>query len=101
LIQNPDIIKNIAAKKGKRVVVGFALETKDLLANAKEKLSDKHLDFIVANNPTQKGIEFGSDNNQATIIAKGGKTHVLPEMPKTELANIILDEIKTVLSKKR
>jgi phosphopantothenoylcysteine decarboxylase / phosphopantothenate---cysteine ligase len=101
LIQNPDIIKNIAAQKGKRVVVGFALETKDLLANAKKKLTDKHLDFIVANNPTTKGIEFGSDNNQATIIAKGGKTHVLPEMPKTELANIILDEIKTVLSKKR
>jgi phosphopantothenoylcysteine decarboxylase/phosphopantothenate--cysteine ligase len=101
LIQNPDIIKNSAAQKGKRVVVGFALETKDLFINAKKKLTDKHLDFIVANNPTTKGIEFGSDNNQATIIAKGGKTHVLPEMPKAELANIILDEIKTILSRKR
>lgn len=101
LVENPDIIKNIAAKKGKRIVVGFALETNDLLANAKKKLAQKHLDFIVANNPTHKGIEFGSDNNQATILSKSGKSRVLPEMPKTELANIILDEIKTALSKKR
>jgi phosphopantothenoylcysteine decarboxylase/phosphopantothenate--cysteine ligase len=101
LVQNPDIIKNIAAKKGKKVVVGFALETKDLLANAKKKLAEKHLDFIVANNPTTKGIEFGSDNNQATIISKNGKSQSLPVMLKSELADKILDEIKTILSKKR
>ncbi len=101
LVENPDIVKNIAAKKGKRIVVGFAMETKDLLTNAKKKLAQKHLDFIVANNPTQKGIEFGSDNNQATIISKSGKTKVLPQMTKAELADIILDEIKKLFSRKR
>lgn len=100
LVENPDIVKNIAAKKGKKVVVGFAMETRDLLASSKKKLAQKHLDFIVANNPTQKGIEFGSDNNQATLISKSGRTKVLPQMSKAELADIILDEIKSFFTKK-
>ncbi len=101
LVENPDIIKNIAAKKGKRVVVGFAMETKDLIVNAKKKMTEKHLDFIVANNPTQQGIEFGSDYNQVAIISKSGKTKALPRMTKAELADIILDEIKNLFIKKQ
>jgi phosphopantothenoylcysteine decarboxylase/phosphopantothenate--cysteine ligase len=82
-------------------VVGFAMETKDLIVNAKKKMTEKHLDFIVANNPTQQGIEFGSDYNQVAIISKSGKTKALPRMTKAELADIILDEIKNLFIKKQ
>ncbi len=93
LKQNPDIIRELSRKRGRKVLVGFALETENLEAAAKRKMLDKKLDMIVANNPTQKGIEFGSDNNRATIFIKGKQMIKLDTMPKEELANIILDEV--------
>jgi phosphopantothenoylcysteine decarboxylase/phosphopantothenate--cysteine ligase len=101
LVKNPDILKGVSAKKGKRIVVGFALETADLLASAKKKLAEKNLDFIVANNPTARGIEFGSDFNQATIIGKNRRLLKLPTMLKTELADKILDEISAIRKREK
>jgi phosphopantothenoylcysteine decarboxylase / phosphopantothenate---cysteine ligase len=101
LVINPDILKGVSAKKGNRIIVGFALETEDLLANAKKKLTEKNLDLIVANNPTLKGVEFGSELNQVTIIAKNRLPRKLPVMLKTALADIILDEIAQLHKRKK
>ncbi len=91
---NPDILKEITAKKGKRLVVGFALETENLIAGAEKKLKEKRLDMIVANDPTEQGSGFGSDFNKAAIIVRGKKPLQLELMTKTALANRILDEIE-------
>lgn len=101
LEQNPDIIGSLAARKGRRVLVGFALETENLKAAARKKLSDKKLDMVVANNPTQKGIEFGSDYNQAMIFVKGKRPLELVRMLKSELADKILDELAGIWGKRK
>jgi phosphopantothenoylcysteine decarboxylase/phosphopantothenate--cysteine ligase len=101
LVKNPDILARVSSKKGKKIIVGFALETDNLLANAKKKLTDKRLDLIIANNPTQKGAEFGSDFNKATIMSKNRKPIDLPMMTKSELAHKILDEVAAHLKAKK
>lgn len=83
-----DILLAIAKDKGKGTkVVGFALETENLIANAKKKLKAKDLDLIVANGPDN----FGADQGEATMIDRSGKTTRLPRLPKKEIAGKILD----------
>lgn len=101
LTQNPDIIGGLAQRHGRKILVGFALETENLEASAKKKMAAKRLDMIVANNPTAKGVEFGSDSNQATIFSKGKRPVRLPVMTKAELADIILDDLLLLLKSKR
>ena len=100
LTQNPDIIGSLGKQGGRKPLVGFALETENIEAAAKKKMADKKLDMIIANNPTQKSVGFGSDNNQATIFTKGKRPVKYPVMPKTALANIILDELLLLLRSK-
>jgi len=94
LVKNPDILYEVAqAKRGiqnRLVVVGFAAETQDLIANARAKLEAKNLDLIVANPVPQS---FGAELDQATLIARGGAVTELPPLPKEELAERILDFI--------
>lgn len=88
LKKNPDILQLASAKrKPGTVLVGFALETEDIVANARKKLVAKKLDLIVAN-PAKT---LSSDNIQAVIIDKKGKTAKFPQMPKSQLAGLILD----------
>lgn len=101
LVKNPDILETLASKRGKKVLVGFALETENLKVAAKKKMLEKNLDMIVANDPTQKGAEFGSDFNKAIIFRKGKKPCDLPLMPKTELAHKILDELVLLLKRRK
>jgi phosphopantothenoylcysteine decarboxylase/phosphopantothenate--cysteine ligase len=101
LTENPDILGSLASRRGRKILVGFALETENIESAAKKKMVDKKLDMIVANNPTQKGIEFGSDINKAIIFVKGRRPVDLPVMPKFELANIILDEVVRLLRGKK
>jgi phosphopantothenoylcysteine decarboxylase/phosphopantothenate--cysteine ligase len=90
LKRNPDILKNASQKKKKgMILVGFSLETNDLISNAVKKMKDKGLDLIIAN--SNKTISC--DNIQATIIDKKGKGVRLPDMPKDKLANLILDRL--------
>jgi len=91
LEENVDILATIAKQKGRkgRKLIGFALETEDLVANAKSKLSGKDLDLIVANGPAT----FGSDVATVALIDKDGKVDKLPELPKKEIANRILDAV--------
>lgn len=97
LVRNPDILGEVARIRqaqpdaAPRVVIGFAAETNDLLANARSKLERKRLDMIVANPVPQT---FGSDVVKAILLKRDGSEMDLQPMPKEELASVILDEIK-------
>jgi len=93
---NPDILKELAARKNGKLMVGFAAETEELAANAMKKLRAKNLDMIVANDVTQEGGGFDGDTNIATIIDRGGAARTLPLMTKDELANRIYDHLLTL-----
>ncbi len=94
LERNPDIIQEIGQKKGDRLLIGFAMESENLLENALDKLRKKNMDYIVANMVTQEGAGFQSDTNIVTIIGRDGMREELPLMDKLEVADRILDKIK-------
>lgn len=83
-------------KKPGQILCGFSMETQNLIENSKKKLASKNLDLIIANNLKTPGAGFQADTNQATIISKDFQKE-LPLMQKEELANCILDEIKSLL----
>lgn len=93
LVENIDIIKHFGLKKEKQIIIGFAAETDDLIINAKTKLDRKNLDYIIANDLTKWGAGFDVDTNVASIISKD-KIINLDIMPKSELANKILDLLR-------
>lgn len=86
----PDILKEVAQRKGTRVVIGFAAETQDALENARKKLHNKSLDAIVLNDVSQPGIGFDSERNAVTILTHSGSLNV-PETSKWEVAHRVLD----------
>lgn len=94
LEQNPDILAEVGKTKGSRIIVGFAAETENLLKNAQEKLSQKNLDLIVANDLTMPGAGFGVDTNIVKFLDRSGRVEELPLMTKEELADRILNRIK-------
>src|SRR5262249_49879594 len=91
LERTPDILAGLAAKKGRRVVVGFAAETRALKEEATRKLREKHLDLVVANDVTAPGAGFGSDTNVVQLLDADGLAESLPVLPKDEVAGRILD----------
>ncbi len=93
LEKNPDILSDIGKIKGERILLGFAAETTGLVKNAKQKLREKNLDMIVANDVTKPGAGFDRDTNIVTIIGRDGKAEKLPQMTKIEVAERILDRI--------
>lgn len=89
LVKNPDILQEVSFALVRRtVLVGFAAETQELIANARAKLEAKNLDLIVANPVPQT---FASDMDQATLITRGGVVSELPPMLKEDLAEKVLD----------
>jgi phosphopantothenoylcysteine decarboxylase/phosphopantothenate--cysteine ligase len=96
---NDDIIKELGAGKRGQLLVGFAAESEDLLANAARKLRDKNLDMIVANDITEEGSGFDADNNRATILDRNGVSESLPLMSKDELADRIFDHLLALKSR--
>lgn len=93
LVRTPDILKELGATKGGRLLVGFAAETADLLANAAKKLEVKNLDLVVANDVTQKGAGFGGDTNAVVLLRRDGQRRDVPLATKREVADSILDEV--------
>ena len=91
------LTSTIGARKKDAVVVGFALETQDLVKNARTKLEKKKLDMIVANDATEEGAGFRVDTNRVTLLTANGKNEAVPLMKKTELAELILDRIEAML----
>jgi phosphopantothenoylcysteine decarboxylase / phosphopantothenate---cysteine ligase len=85
------------ARREGMLAVGFALETDAVLDHAREKLAAKGLDLIVANDAREAGAGFGHDTNRVTLIARDGDVTELPLMPKTEVADAILDRVEAML----
>jgi phosphopantothenoylcysteine decarboxylase/phosphopantothenate--cysteine ligase len=92
----PDILGTV---KGNFIKVGFAAESSNLVENAKQKLKQKGLDFIVANDITASDSGFGTDTNRVTIIDREGKIDSLPLLPKREVAERVLDRVVELLPK--
>ena len=94
LERNPDIIAEMGKKKGNRIIVGFAMETENLLENALTKLKDKGMDLIVANDLRESGAGFQGDTNVIKILDRDGVIEDLPLMHKHDAADRILDRVK-------
>jgi phosphopantothenoylcysteine decarboxylase/phosphopantothenate--cysteine ligase len=95
--KNPDILKAIGLRKRHQVIVGFALETDDEMANARKKLEAKNLDAVVVNNPLVPGAGFGTDTNVVTVLTSRGEIETLTLQPKTKVAHEILNRIVPLL----
>ena len=91
-----DIAAELGARKGSRLLVGFALETHDEQTNAEAKLAKKNFDFIVLNSLRDAGAGFRGDTNKVTFIDRSGREE-LPLMPKSEVAERIADKIESLL----
>lgn len=89
----PDILAMLSAKRTSQILVGFAAETQHLVKHATDKLTAKGLDLIVANDVTQAGAGFGSEQNAAIILSRTGIRHTFSLRPKTQLAHDILSTI--------
>lgn len=94
LEKTADILAELGKLKGDRILVGFAAETQKISEYASEKLAQKNLDLIVANDLTQEGAGFGVETNIIKIIGRFGQVEDFPIMSKLELGRIILDRIK-------
>lgn len=93
LEEGPDILAELGRMKGAEILVGFAAESDDLIANATKKLHAKNADYIVANDILARGLGIDSDRNAVTILGKDGSSVPLPAASKAELAEEILDRI--------
>ncbi len=99
--RNPDIIAEVGRKKGNRVLVGFSMETEDLLRNSRAKMVAKKMDLIVANDLNEEGAGFQHDTNAVVIINAAGEVERVPLMDKREVADRILDRVRDILNARR
>ena len=97
LKKTEDILDKLGALKVNQFLVGFCMETSNLIENAKKKLESKNLDLIAANSLNCEGAGFGTDTNVITLISKDGKVEQYEKMSKYDAANIILDKISEKL----
>jgi phosphopantothenoylcysteine decarboxylase / phosphopantothenate---cysteine ligase len=87
LVRNPDVLATVARRKGKRLVVGFALETGDGLRRARRKLASKNADFIVLNDDSA----LNSDRTTVILLAKDGTATSHTNRTKSEVARALVD----------
>ncbi|MFH0952752.1 MAG: phosphopantothenoylcysteine decarboxylase [Verrucomicrobiota bacterium] len=90
----PDILKAVRPKKGRRLFVGFAAETQNVLEEARRKLRDKGLDLIVVNDVSRPGSGFEADRNQVTLLPRDGAPEPLPLLPKRDVAARIVEWVE-------
>jgi phosphopantothenoylcysteine decarboxylase/phosphopantothenate--cysteine ligase len=96
LHRTTDILAELGqSKKIGQVLVGFALETDDQLANARLKLKKKNLDWVVLNSPNFEGEGFGTATNRVTLLSSDGREEALPLLPKLEVAEALLDRVES------
>ena len=101
----PDILEKVAAVKAQtgmpEITVGFAAESRDLIANAQTKLKAKKLDMIVANDISANDAGFEVDTNRVTLLYPDGASEYLPLMSKDDVAGEIIAQIASLLASKR
>ncbi len=100
LEKNPDLLAELGRRKKRQILVGFAAETENLLANAQTKLEQKNLDLIVANDVTAEGAGFGSETNLVRLLFADGRQEELPLLAKDEVASRLLDRVAELLKKR-
>ncbi len=96
LVQTRDILCEMGKIKGKRVIVGFALETGNLIKNAREKIKGKNMDLIIANKVSRKEVPFGKNSLKPLLMFKDGTIQKMPVYSKSRLARIILRKIEMI-----
>lgn len=96
LERNPDILAELGERKGSRVLIGFAAETEDVVAHAREKLVAKKVDLVVANDVGAAGLGFGSAVNAVTFVTELAEDK-LNVMTKTAIARVLLDRVAAML----
>lgn len=99
LVANPDILADMGARKGDRVLVGFAAETGDVIEHARGKLAAKGLDLVVANDVSIPGQGFGSDVNAVWLVDAMGEREIALAH-KREIARLVADEVARLLAKR-
>ncbi len=97
LVKNPDILKWAGSTKDKQIVIGFALETNDLEANAQKKLESKHLNFIVMNSLSDAGAGFGYDTNKISILDDHNNLKAFELKSKHQVAVDIIEYLKNYM----
>ena len=103
VVPTEDILAALCGKRSraKKVLVGFAAETRDVAANAGKKLLAKSLDLVVANDVSRKDIGFDSEDNQVTIIDRRGKAFESDKTSKREISRLIMDRVEVLLGRKK
>jgi phosphopantothenoylcysteine decarboxylase / phosphopantothenate---cysteine ligase len=91
--------KRRAETRRPAVIVGFAAESEDVVANARAKLAAKGVDYVVANDITAKDAGFAVDTNRVTILDAGGGVEALPLLTKTQVAEAVLERVARLLEK--
>lgn len=97
LVPNPDILAELGRKKTSQLLIGFAAETENLLANAQGKMLKKNVDLLVANDVTKQGAGFGCLTNIVSFLFPDGRRIDLPQMSKLEVAQNLVHEIANLL----
>ena len=97
LVPNPDILAELGRSKGRRVLVGFAMETHAGTLRAAAKAQRKNADFILLNYPTREGTAFGGDDNQVTLVRPDGSHDAWPRLSKRAVAERLLNEARVLL----
>lgn len=92
-VRDNDILKILGENKKHQILVGFAAESNNVVENAKQKITKKNLDFIVANDITSSDTGFASDDNKVIILSKDGEEIYLDKMSKRKVASKIFDTI--------
>ena len=98
--KNPDILAELGKMGKDWLLVGFAAETDDLIANARKKLEQKNLDMIVANDVTCEEAGFDVDTNIVRLLYRDGKEEALPKMTKMEVAHTLFDRLVALREKR-
>lgn len=92
MVKNPDILKQLGKRKTHQKICGFAMETENILVNARQKLESKNCDMLIVNDLFEPGAGFKVDTNVVTVLT-GKNQEKLPQMSKEALAKIILEKL--------
>lgn len=100
-MRTPDILAHLSRTTEGQILVGFAAETEDIVANAQAKLKAKKLDLLVANDVTDPASGFAVSTNRVRIITPDGRVESLPLLPKWEVAQRILNRVSRIIERRR
>ena len=101
LKENPDILASLGKKKGDRILIGFAAETRNLEEYARDKIRRKNLDMIVANNVALPEAGFDKDTNIVEFLMPDGSAEMFDVMQKSDVADLILDRLVRLYQQKQ